>query len=195
MGIGGGTGPNNQIIVVCVIGQPGSGKDTLANFLTGERNFYHISTGDIIREEMRSKNIPTNRENMRIFSAKRRKVEGNSYPANIAIGKILVDTVISGPRNLEEVKVLRKKFGKRFILVAVNAPIKVRYRRVINGRGRAGDNISFDDFKKQEEAECASGTHELIKLLSTADYTIDNSRTKQEMFSEMDTILNLILKK
>ena len=121
---------------------------------------------------------------MRIFSQKMRKVNGNSYPANIAASKIVCDTVISGPRNVAEVDVFKNKFGKNFILVAVDAPIEIRYERVKNGRGRTGDSISFDKFKAQEEAECDSGTHELKKLLSMANFTIDNSGTENELFNK-----------
>ena len=175
--------------VVCVVGQPGSGKDTLAKFLVEKKHFWHISTGNIIREEMRTRNIPTDRENMRIFSQKMRKVNGNSYPANIAASKIVCDTVISGPRNVAEVDVFKNKFGKNFILVAVDAPIEIRYERVKNGRGRTGDSISFDKFKAQEEEECDSGTHELKKLLSMANFTIDNSGTENELFNKTNDFL------
>ena len=59
---------------------------------------------------------------MRIFSQNMRKVNGNSYPANIAASKIVfADTVISGPRNMAEVEVFKNKFGKNFTLVAVEA--------------------------------------------------------------------------
>lgn len=182
----------NDFIVVCVVGQPGSGKDTLANFLAEKRNFWHISTGNIIREEMRARNIPTDRENMRVFSQDMRKKMGNSYPANIAAiaaSKNTCNTVISGPRNLAEVEVFKNKFGKNFILIAVDAPIKVRYERIKNGRGRAGDSINFAQFKVQEDAELNSGTHELSKLLSMADYTLDNSKSSLKMFSKIDSIL------
>ena len=56
--------------VVCVVGQPGSGKGYSGKVSCGKKHFWHISTGNIIREEMRTRNIPTDRENMRIFSQK-----------------------------------------------------------------------------------------------------------------------------
>lgn len=184
----------NNFVVVCVVGQPGSGKDTLANFLEKKKNFSHISTGNIIREEMKKKNISIDRENMRIFSQNRRRETGNSYPANIAVGKIVGNTVISGPRNAEEILVFKDKFGENFILVAVDAPIKVRYERIKNGRGRTGDNISFNEFNAQEEAELSSKTHGLNELLLAADYVIDNSGTEEKMFAEMNRILGKVKK-
>ena len=178
--------------VVCIVGQPGAGKDELANYLEKKKGFSHISTGNIIREEMKKENIPTDRERMRVFSKNMREKTGNGYPANIAARKIACDTVISGPRNMDEVNVFRKKFGKNFILVAVYAPIEIRYQRVKSGRERDGDNITFAQFKAQEEAELDSGTHELSKLLSTADRSVDNSRDKNDMFVQMDYILKFI---
>lgn len=180
---------NSEFTVVCVVGQPGSGKDELANFLEKRRKFCHISTGNIIREEMKKKNIPTDRGNMRIFSQKMREKAGNMYPANIAAERIVGDTVITGPRNVAEVEFFKNRFTDWFVLVAVDAPIEIRYERVKNGRGRAGDDISFNEFKAQEEAEYNSGTHELSKLLAMADYVIDNSRKKEEMFVKMECII------
>ncbi len=175
--------------VVCVVGPPGAGKDELANYLEKKKGFLHISTGNIIREEMKKENIPIDRENMRIFSQKKREELGNQYPANIAAERIVGNTVISGLRNFSEVGVFEKKFKKNFILVAVNAPIEVRYNRIKNGRARPGVDISFYQFKKQEEAECNSRTHEMLNLLAWTDYTVDNSGDKQKMFFEMDAIL------
>ena len=76
--------------------------------------------------------------------------------------------------------------------MAVYAPIEIRYQRVKSGRERDGDNITFAQFKAQEEAELDSGTHELSKLLSTADRSVDNSRDKNDMFVQMDYILKFI---
>lgn len=182
---------DNNFMVICVVGQPGAGKDALAEHFVTKRNFSHISTGDIIREEMRKKNIPTGRESMRNFSQNRRNEIGNFYPANIAAGRIVGSTVISGPRNVAEVEFFKNKFGKNFILVSVNAPIEVRYERIKKGRGREGDNISFDEFKKQEETEykCNSGTHELNKLLSMADFIIDNGGTLADLYDQANKVI------
>lgn len=183
--------------ILCLVGQPGSGKDMVANHLELSRNFRHISTGNIIREEMTKRGLPTDRENMRTFSRQMREEVGNMYPANIAAKriiaaeKIVANTVISGPRNVAEIEFLKKKFGKNFILVAVDAPIKVRYERIKKGRGRTGDDISFVQFKAQEEAELNSKTHELSKLLSMADYTVDNSQSEVNTFRQVDEILRI----
>lgn len=129
---------------------------------------------------------------MRIFSQNKRKEMGNSYPANIAVEKIVGNTVISGPRNAEEVQVFKDKFGKNFMLVAVDAPMEVRYERIKKGRGREGDDIPFSEFKAQEEAERDSKTHGLNKLLQVADHIIDNSETEDKMFDEMNRILEKV---
>jgi dephospho-CoA kinase len=182
----------NNFIVVCLIGQPGSGKDTLADFLAKEKNFQHISMGNIIREEMKNEGLLSdNRENMRIFSKRKREKMGNQYPANIASERIVGNTVISGPRNLAEVNFFQNRFGQNFLLVAVDAPIEIRYQRVKNRRGRTGDNLTFEEFKAQEEAELNSGTHELSKLSLIADYSVDNSRDKEDMFARIDYILKI----
>ena len=67
-----------------------------------------------------------------------------SYQRNIeTIKSIKGNTVISGIRNTEEVEVFRKKLGNIFKLIAVEAPIEIRYSWA-KERQRIGDNISLD---------------------------------------------------
>ena len=150
-------------MIICAVGQPLSGKDEIANYLMEKKGFKGISTGDIIREEMIKNNIPVEpRSNIRLFAEKSRKEHGNQYPANIAVKMITygVNIVISGPRNMAEINFFRNMFGREFVLVAIMAPINIRYERAVkNLRGRKGDNISFEQFKKEEDIECAGNSY------------------------------------
>lgn len=41
-------------MILVLIGPPGSGKGTISNYLKNKYNFVHISTGDLLREEVKS---------------------------------------------------------------------------------------------------------------------------------------------
>lgn len=186
-------------MIICFVGQPLCGKDTAAKYLAEEKSFNSVSTGDIIRKEMIKKNIPIEpRSNIRLFAEKVRKQYGNQYPANIAaeIISCVLDTVVSGPRNMAEINLFRNKFGKEFILVAIDAPIKMRYKRAMsNLRGRPGDNISFEQFKIDEDIErTGSGAHELDKVMEDANHWIKNDGSEKRFYRKIDCLLKRIIK-
>ncbi len=172
-----------------MVGHPASGKDAAAKYLEA-KGFRHISVGDFLRELMRQKNIPTDRSHIRSFVKAMRAEEGNGYPAEEIAETITGDTIISGFRNTAEVAIFRKRFSETFIMIAVDAPAEIRYAR-IKERKRIGDDISFERFKEEEDAERAedSGSHEVDKVMAEADLKIENHGTKQELFAELDKLL------
>lgn len=175
--------------IIGITGHPASGKDMAAEYFTS-KGFKHVSMGDFLREMMKTKNIPTDRPHIREFVKEMRAVHGNQYPADEMAKGITGNTVISGFRNVAEVKTFREKFGNDFILLAIDAPLEVRYRRIY-GRGRHGDNISFEQFKEEEDRERReeSGSHEMDRVIEIADKTIENSGTKEELYSPLEEIL------
>jgi dephospho-CoA kinase len=185
---------NMKRLVIGVTGQPSSGKDTVAEHLAS-LGFLHISTSDLLREEMREKGLPTDRPSMHDFVLERRKENGQGYLAEKAIGKINGDSVVSGLRNTEEVNVLKKAFGNNFILLAIDAPFEVRYKWVL-GRRRDNIELSFEEFKAEEEAErnANQGAFQVDTIIQMADKTIVNASSKEDLLRQVDSLV-LELKK
>jgi dephospho-CoA kinase len=164
----------------------------VANYLA-EKGFLHISTGDILREEMRANNIAIDRVSMHNFVFKKRKERGGGYLVEEAIKRMKTDSVISGFRNTAEIEILKSKFGKNFVLVAVKAPIGLRYKWA-GKRGRIGDEISLKQFILQEKAERKgdSESFDVDAVISFADYSITNNHTTIELFQKVDDILGML---
>ncbi len=179
----------NNMNIIGVTGHPASGKDTVADYLVS-KGFNKVSGGDILREEMIKLGIPTDRSHLHEFVAGMRQKYGNGYLSDETIKRIKGDTVISGIRNLEEVKIFREKLVSNFKLIAVEAPQEVRYRWA-RERGRIGDDISLEKFKKEEDQEKAndSGSHEVDLVIGQADFKIVNETTKEDLFANVDKIL------
>ncbi len=177
------------MIIFGVTGQPSSGKDTVAEHLAS-LGFFHIPTANLIREEMREKGIPTDRAHTSTFAIECRKERGAGYLAEIAVNKIKKNksdrNVVSGLRNTAEVESLKKAFGKDFVMLAVEAPIEARYSWVV-GRNRTGDNISFEQFKAEEEKERSGdkNTHQVDAVISMADKVILNDGTRDELLKKV----------
>lgn len=171
-----------------IVGQPSCGKDTVAEYLSN-LGFNHISTGDLIRADMRKLGIPIDRDNMRKFSTESRQQKGAAYPIN-ELSEINSNTVFSGMRNVPEIKALREKFGNNFKLIAVDAPIEIRYARIA-GRQREGDQITFEQFKEQEEAERNGNpdAHQVDQVVALADLIIVNDGSKEDLFEKTKKLL------
>jgi len=179
------------MLVIGITGQPLSGKDTVAEYLA-ERGFVHISGGEMIREEMTKLSLPTDRASINKFVAKRRQERGAGYLSEEIAESIKGDTVVSGFRNTAGVEIFRKKFGNDFFLIAVEAPLDTRYDRA-KARGRIGDDISFEQFKQEEEEERGGSTFfEVDKVISLADYLIVNDGPKEELNTKVDKIIEEI---
>ena len=177
-------------------GQPASGKDTAADFFIA-KGFVHISTGDLLRAEMRKAGIPVDRAHMSEFAAKAKKERGYGYLAELAVASIKEGgstsdkAIVSGLRAGLEIDMLRKSFGADFRLLAVDAPLQTRYERA-KKRNRPGDDIPFETFKALEERERASstGAQEVDKVISMADVVIDNSGSIEDMRSQLAALLS-----
>lgn len=180
-------------------GQPASGKDTAADFFIA-KGFVHISTGDLLRAEMRKAGIPLDRAHMSEFAAQAKKERGYGYLAELAV-KAIRDgvsghdgptdkAIVSGLRAGLEIDMLRKGFGPAFKLLAIDAPLETRYARA-KKRNRPGDDISFETFKAQEERERASatGAQEVDKVISMADIVIDNAGSIERMYEQLAALV------
>lgn len=175
--------------VIGIVGHAASGKDTVAEFLE-RKGFEHFSSGNAIREAMKDKGLPMDRTSLHNFVKEMRKIYGNQYPYDEIVKLIKKNSVISGIRNSAGIDVFKKEFGKNFLLIAIDAPIEFRYKMARN-RGRAGDEITFEKFKEEEEREkqTQGGTHELDKVIGLADVVIMNDGTKEDLFKNVENVL------
>ena len=67
---------SNNIRIMGLAGTFASGKDTLADYLVAHKNFYHVSTGDIIREESMKLHGSTDRVYLREVANQMRSERG-----------------------------------------------------------------------------------------------------------------------
>ncbi len=181
---------NSPIRVFGLTGQPSAGKDTAADFFVS-KGYEHLSTGDLMRQEMRKAGIPLDRPNMSEFARQTKKERGMGYLAELATKAIKGNAVVSGLRAALEVEILRKHFGKNFVLLAIDAPIRTRYERAFK-RNRPGDNVTFEQFQAQEDRERAdpSGAQEVDKVIAMADKVIDNSGSMEVLKQQLEIVAN-----
>jgi len=121
-----------------------------------------------------------------------RKKHGSSYIVkelyNLAKQKSQ-NSIIESIRCVGEVIELKKL--PKFILLAVDADIKIRYERILK-RKSSKDNVSFEEFKNREELEMSStdeNKQNIKKCIELSDFQIDNNSTIADLHKKIDEII------
>lgn len=175
-------------MIIGLSGTLGAGKDTVAQYLV-QKGFQHLSLSDFVREEARRRKIGLDRDSLRELANIMVEKSGGEILAKIAMSrKKKKDLVLSSIRRIPEIDYLHK--NKDFILIFVDAPIIIRYRR-LRQRARVGDDtMSFKDFKAQEKLEMSGKSTQRLDLCKKkADVLIDNSQTEKHLFKQIDKII------
>ncbi len=183
------------MIILGITGLSGSGKDTMAEYLKS-KGFDSTSLSDRIREECATRGLPIDRDTLIRVGNELREKFGLSVLAERSLEMIRNSTndkfVLTSIRHPKEAEFLKSQGG--FFLVAVTAPIEIRYER-IKDRCRVGDEeITLEKFKEQEARELAGSAaqQQLTKVIELADFRVDNSRSLEETKRQIEEILEKI---
>lgn len=171
-------------MLIGITGTDGAGKGAAVKYLVDKKGFTHYSSRSIITDRIIEKNIPINRESMRLVANEMRKEYGNDAMVTLSLKKAQAQGVtkiaIESIRTLAEVETLHRNGGT---LLAVDANQNARYRR-ITGRKSESDNVSFEEFIAHEKLEMNDpDPHGMqkAKVIQAADYTIMNDSTLAEL--------------
>jgi dephospho-CoA kinase len=176
-------------MIIGLSGTNSSGKDTVAEYLA-DLGFTIVSLSDILREEMQKRQIKIERESLIETANVLEKEWGKGALAKKAVEEYgqKQKLVISSIRKPAEVDYLKRLEG--FRLVFVDAPIEMRFMRVVK-RGREGeDKLSFEEFKRQEEIEMSGKSSQRLDYCKEkADIILTNDGTLEELIEKVDAII------
>jgi dephospho-CoA kinase len=147
-----------------------------------------VSLSDEIREELRRKGEPINRDSLIATGNALRRRYGPDILARRVMKKVRGRTVIDSIRNGREVAFLRRQKG--FLLVAVDAPLELRYGRT-RRRGRAESAGTLEEFAAKEAMEMEGGTggQQIRLCLDLADVTITNKGSLKALHRQIEELL------
>ena len=186
-----------EVQILAFIGAPAAGK-TEAAAVAKEVGIPVVTMGDVVREELRRRNLPLSDANAGSIANELREREGVDAIAKrcIPLIKGITDMerqkstkaviVIDGIRGVAEVETFKKEFGTDFVLVRIEAPLDLRYER-IKTRGRGDDLLNIEEFKEREERERRWGMGEAMEK---ADKVIKNEGSLEEFKEEIKGILD-----
>ena len=155
-------------------GTNGAGKDTVAELLASKHNYLFISVSDLLRDELLTRGLSTERENMRELSAEWRREHGLGVLIDKAVELYeqkggddqYEGLVVSSIRNPGEIDRIHDFHGE---LLWIDADTAVRFER-ITARNRADDPQTLEEFEKQQEAEMQhSGDEATLSMAEVRD--------------------------
>jgi dCMP deaminase len=178
-------------MIIGLTGTKASGKGIITEILK-ERGFVYSSTSDRVREEAIKRGIIN-------YTTKDLQDIGNDLRERFGLGILVKLTleklkdkencVIDGIRNLGEIEELRKLNA---IIIGVDAPLEVRYRRLIE-RNRDSDPKTWEDFLEMDKRD--KGINELnsgqqvAKCIEASDLKIENNGTLEELKTKLEYLL------
>jgi dephospho-CoA kinase len=182
-------------MLIGLTGTLGSGKGTVAQYLAKKHNFLYLSVRAFFAAEVVREGKMVNRANIAEMAHKIRAEHGPLYPLEQLLNNSphAKNIVVESIRTLNEANYL-KSHGDA--LWAVDADINIRYKRVVARAGEL-DNISIDEFKKQDEAELHSddpNKPNIAGLKTIASHVFDAGGTKEELFAQVEKVLTEALK-
>ncbi|MCK9163618.1 MAG: AAA family ATPase [Bacteroidales bacterium] len=185
------------MIIIGITGTLGAGKGTIVDLLK-EKGFLHFSARDFIVETIEKEEMIVNRDSMTIIGNRLRQEHNPSYIIENLYNRAKEtgkNSVIESVRNPKEVEFLRQK--EDFILIAVDADIRTRYKRILE-RKSSTDNVSFETFQENEEREMQSNdinSQNLRACIKESDILVDNSGTIEDFKEKIEEIWKKIEKR
>lgn len=177
-------------LVLCIVGMPGSGKTTASQIIKKKFDAFVVSTGDIIREEIKRRGLAYTKENDEKtrdwFHAGRESLFISRVCERLKKSnkKILV---VEGSRSAKEPQFIKNCLGKKPIVIALVVNFNIRYTRELK-RGR----FAAETKKYLQERDAVEKRLGLDKLIKSADYKIKNARSKKELEKELARIIEKI---
>ncbi len=185
-------------IYIGVVGQIAAGKEVFAEYLIKKYGFCTFSLSTVLHQELTKRGVDLfTRKTLQDIGDELRKKYGDAVLAKRAIEILNNDkrpVVITGIRNPAEVKYLRTI--KNFILVAVKAQRKIRFKRVLQ-RGKPWDPKTWRDFYKTDRRDFGIGQEksgqQVGKCIELADYTLMNNSNVGRFYGKIEKLIKKIL--
>ncbi len=170
--------------LIGLTGTNGSGKGEAAAYFE-RKGYAYFSLSDLIRKELQKSGASVTRDNLIKRGNELRERFGPDILAKLVMKEVKGKAVIDSIRNPSEVEYLRKQKG--FILLAIDAPVELRYERV-KKRGRQESASTLDEFIKKEKEEMTESLRgqQLHSCMKLADLIIVNDGSLDDFHHKLE---------
>jgi len=177
-----------------ICGTFASGQDTTGIILAKKYQLFFVSTSDIVRQFAQAERGSIERPVLKEVATELRQNYGGSILVDRALNTFKLSdnhngVVITGIRTLGEAKAIKNVGGK---IIFTDAPVEVRYQRMVN-RARDNEmNITINEFIDRELQEASTGASDADfnrnSIAKIADININNDRTLADLTKIIDEL-------
>jgi dephospho-CoA kinase len=169
----------------------GAGKSEVARVFE-EHGFKKVRFGDITDEELKNRGLEPNEENERHIRQQLRKKHGMAAYAKLNLPRIdsslkSSDVVVDGLYSWEEYILLKERYGRGFITVAVWASPATRHARLAH---RAERPLMLEEAASRDKSEIENSNKG--GPIAMADFTIVNEASLEELKKETKRVLSAL---
>jgi dephospho-CoA kinase len=180
-------------LVIAVVGLPGAGKSEVCGHIL-KQEFVRVGFNDIFYKEFDRRGLERNEENEQYVRVAIRRELGLTILAERAlpvIEKALQDgkqVLIESLYTWWDYKFLKERLDQCFKVLAIYAPPSIRYARLAVRPERP----YAPQLARSRDASQIESLHQAGPI-AMADWTIQNTGTKEELFKAVDAVLRIWL--
>jgi dephospho-CoA kinase len=164
---------------------PGSGKEEFVSVAV-EEGWNVVRMGDVVREEVKNRNLELNSQNVGQIANSEREKHGFGIWAERTLSHISDDLVlIDGIRGDAEIAVFKSKLGDDMVLVGISSSPKIRFER-IKSRRRSDVTLTWEDFLDRDAREIRWG---IENAMAQCEHIIANEGTLEEFRKNVQEFL------
>jgi len=175
-------------LVIGLVGRIASGKGFVSDYLAGKHGARVYRFSDVLRDVLELLNQPNTRENLQALGSLIREAFGDDVLADALKRKIVSDdagvVVVDGIRYWNELEMVRG--FKPNLVLAVQAPLEVRYGRVLSRATRGEGRLSLDDFRN---ADSMATERFVDEICGKADVLLDNGGSRESLVDALEKAL------
>lgn len=185
-------------MIVGIAGTLGAGKGTVVEYFK-DRGFQWYSSSALLKELVSAEGNPLTRDFLGPMATKLQ----SEYPGGVVEKnyreKYLEEkpehAVFEAIHRQSEALFLKSVGG---VLIGVDADLETRFKRTQVRNEGEKDRQDFEDFKKQSSIEDEGGgdtsrDNNIRAVIDMADYTITNNGTLEELYEQVEVVLQNIL--
>lgn len=182
-----------QSYIIAVVGLTGSGKtEATKEFVTAD--FSRVGFNDVFYEEFGKRNLEVNEPNERMVREEMRKEFGRGVMAIKALPKVEAliqqgkNVVVESLYSWDEYKIMKERFGDLFSVLAIYAPPRIRYTRLVTRSVRpfTEEMAHSRDYAEIENTFKAGP-------IAMADWTIQNLGSREDFLKEVKAFITSFL--
>jgi len=177
-------------IILGLAAELAGGKGTVAKHITEKYSGSSHRFSTMLRDILSRIYLPDSRENMQKLSTILRQNFGEDTLAKVMAEDVKKDAhkviAVDGVRRPADILYLKEIPG--FKLVYIDASIENRFERIKKREENPDDATkTLEQFKKDQKGEADA---QIRNMKGQADYVIDNNGTFEELYKQIDEIIN-----